>query len=495
MLEKASKSKPDYVTLCETQYGFRPSSSLDAKTIIKHIKFIEAIADFEQLSGLEASFWDPKQKKFDAAAIYLTDILKMHQDPWIYYYLGKLHSKKDWRSKDRRPDKVPEYYRQAQQGNFLPAARALAILYRDGYKAYYYPKTYELHSDIDLAIHKFKVAGLSGDVESYIELGFLYYNRDNKYPIKPDLDKALEFWQKARDLGSLKIAVFLVNDIYQKLYSAALESGNENKANYYFHEICKCFDTMAQKSESDTHHIIGDIFLNGKDCIQPNIPMAIEYYEKYANFGKFRAQINLIMIHLHQGDDEIAQDARRFILEFLLEGNDLRVKEEKLSQLAPYARPEKSVALFESLIKLDDMPAPTKLMYASLLLDGKKIPKKPEQGIQYLGEIITTADIQIACKALLTLAKFNNDAPTDISEESLLEYSSQLKIRLEKVEDYEKPVAWYLLGKLYLEGCGSIEQNTENAIDYLTKAAENFVKEANELLESLSGKQNPHCGM
>ena len=143
-----------------------------------------------------------------------------------------------------------------------------------------------------------------GEVECFARLGFCY---ENGY-VKIDIQKAIEYYAKASDLGSAAAARSLGELYYFDMPIEDCEIENVKNALKYYERAFYLGDVQIAKK-------IGFIYLNNEEL--KDVPKAVEWYEKGLSRGDHSFNFDLAYVYLN--DRFVPHDYEKG-LKYLLDG-------------------------------------------------------------------------------------------------------------------------------------------------------------------------------
>lgn len=198
-----------------------------------------------------------KIKKYEQLAV---------KNPKYYVFIGDLYT-------DNADFKNATIYYQKAVDNGVFAYTLLGDTW--GYRSQY-KKAFDVY--MDGANH--------GEVECYARLGFCY---ESGY-VKSDIQKAIEYYAKASDLGSAVAARSLGELYYFNTPIKDSEIENVKNALKYYERAFYLGDAQIAKK-------IGFIYLNNEEL--KDVPKAIEWYEKGVSLGDHSLNFDLAYVYLN----------------------------------------------------------------------------------------------------------------------------------------------------------------------------------------------------
>lgn len=220
------------------------------------------------------------------------------KNPKYYVSIGDLYS-------DDGDFKTATIYYQKAVDNGVLAYTVLGDTW--GYRAQY-KKAFDVYTE----------GANKGETECFARLGFCY---ENGY-VKTDIQKAIECYEKASDLGSASAARSL-GDLYY--FNTPIEDSlieNIKNALEYYERAFYLGDVQIAKK-------IGFIYLNNEEL--KDVPKAIEWYEKGLSLGDYSLNFDLAYVYLN--DRFVPHDYKKG-LKYLADG----VKHNDPDCLYMYAR-------------------------------------------------------------------------------------------------------------------------------------------------------------
>ena len=175
---------------------------------------------------------------------------------------------------ERLAVKKPKYYvligdLYMEEADFANAATYYKKAIAHGVLAYAaLGDTYDYRHQYKKAFDVYTEGANKGEAECFARLGFCY---ENGYVIKIDIQKAIEYYAKASDLG-VAAAARSLGDLYY--FNTPIED-SEIK---YVKNALKCYERAFYLGDIEVAKKIGFIYLNNEEL--KDVPKAIEWYEK-----------------------------------------------------------------------------------------------------------------------------------------------------------------------------------------------------------------------
>lgn len=189
--------------------------------------------------------------------------------------------------------KKPKYYAligdiYTDEANFKTAAVYYKKAIENGVPAYAaLGDTFDYRHQYKKAYNAYIKGAEEDETECFNRLAYCY---QNGHAVKKDLQKAIEYYEKAADLGSSVAARNLGDLYYFETPIKDYEIDNIKKAlKFYERAFCLGDIRVAKK--------IGFIYLN--DETLQNIPKAIEWYEKGLSLGDYSLNFDLAYVYLN----------------------------------------------------------------------------------------------------------------------------------------------------------------------------------------------------
>ena len=164
--------------------------------------------------------------------------------------------------------------------------------------------TWGYRSQYKKAFDVYMAGANKGEVECFARLGFCY---ENGY-VKIDIQKAIEYYAKASDLGSAAAARSLGELYYFNTPIEDSEIENVKNALKYYERAFYLGDVQIAKK-------IGFIYLNNEEL--KDVQKAIEWYEKGLSLGEYSLNFDLAYVYLN--DRFVPHDYKKG-LKYLLDG-------------------------------------------------------------------------------------------------------------------------------------------------------------------------------
>lgn len=147
--------------------------------------------------------------------------------------------------------------------------------------------TFDYRNEYKKSFDTYTAGAKEGETECFIRLGFCY---QHGHAVKKDLQKAIEYYTKASDLGSSAAARNLGDLYYFEMPIKTPEIDNIKKALQFYERAFYLGDTEIAKK-------IGFIYLN--DETLQDVPKAIEWYEKGLSLGDYSLNFDLAYVYLN----------------------------------------------------------------------------------------------------------------------------------------------------------------------------------------------------
>lgn len=189
--------------------------------------------------------------------------------------------------------KKPKYY--VSIGNIYieeGAFKAATIYYQkavdNGVLAYAaLGDTYDYRHQYKKAYDAYIKGAEEGETECFVSVAYCY---QNGHAVKKDLQKAIEYYEKAANLGSALAARSLGNLYYFEMPIKEPEIDNIKKALKFYERAFYLGDIQLAKK-------IGFIYLNNEEL--KDVPKAIEWYEKGLSLGDSSLNFDLAYVYLN----------------------------------------------------------------------------------------------------------------------------------------------------------------------------------------------------
>ncbi len=146
-----------------------------------------------------------------------------------------------------------------------------------------------LHSS-DINLKELEAKAKNGDSLAQYQLGLIYNNGDKEKKIKPDIEKALKWYEKSAKQGNrdAMLAIVLLEESQNKLKSKRNESNNieikvkklDLKDTALFNKLVK----KAEKGDAKAQYQLGLIYNNGYGVKQDR-KIALSWYKKSSKQG------------------------------------------------------------------------------------------------------------------------------------------------------------------------------------------------------------------
>eukprot|EP01091_Cochliopodium_minus_P010182 TRINITY_DN2651_c3_g1_i1.p1 TRINITY_DN2651_c3_g1~~TRINITY_DN2651_c3_g1_i1.p1 ORF type:complete len:451 (-),score=136.58 TRINITY_DN2651_c3_g1_i1:27-1379(-) len=289
--------------------------------------------------------WDKHKRKDNKKSMsYFNQYLKSNKDTsskneligYIYHMIAKIYQ---YDSKNKNMKKAVDYYeRSIKTSNNTVSMIHLGEFYEKAFGGF--------KEDLNKAMEYYQKASDEGNAEGLFCLSIIY--KDGKGSIKKNIPKAIELYEKASERGNIN-AMFNLAIAYKdgkgvkknvpraiELYEKACESGNKNAM-----------------------YNLAIIYKKGSS-VKKNINKAIELYKKSAELGNTNALYNLSYLY-EQG-----------------EGVEKNMA--------------KSIELLERASGLGDIEAMSKL--ANIFKDGKVTPVNFDKAAYYFFEAYSASEIK-----------------------------------------------------------------------------------------------------
>ena len=147
--------------------------------------------------------------------------------------------------------------------------------------------TFDDRNEYKKSFDTYLAGAKEGETECFIRLGFCH---QNGHAVKKDLQKAIEYYTKASDVGSSVAARNLGDLYYFETPIKMPEIDNIKKALQFYERAFYLGDTEIAKK-------IGFIYLN--DETLQDVPKAIEWYEKGLSLGDYSLNFDLAYVYLN----------------------------------------------------------------------------------------------------------------------------------------------------------------------------------------------------
>ena len=188
--------------------------------------------------------------------------------------------------------KKPQYYAKlgdlySDEGDFKTATTYYQKAVDNGVLAYtVLGDTWGYRSQYKKAFEVYKEGANKGEAECFARLGFCY---ETGY-VKIDIQKAIEYYAKASDLGVAAAARSLGDLYYFNTPIEDSEIENVKNALKYYERAFYLGDVQIAKK-------IGFIYLNNEEL--KDVPKAIEWYEKGLSLGDHSLNFDLAYVYLN----------------------------------------------------------------------------------------------------------------------------------------------------------------------------------------------------
>lgn len=164
--------------------------------------------------------------------------------------------------------------------------------------------TWGYRSQYKKAFDAYTEGANKGEAECFARLGFCY---ETGY-VKTDIQKAIECYAKASDLG-VAAAARSLGDLYY------FNTPIENSEIAYVKNALKCYERAFYLGDIEVAKKIGFIYLNNEEL--KDVPKAIEWYEKGLSLGEYSLNFDLAYVYLN--DKFVPHDYEKG-LKYLLDG-------------------------------------------------------------------------------------------------------------------------------------------------------------------------------
>jgi hypothetical protein len=276
-----------------------------------------------------------------------------------------------------------------------------------------------LARDINRAIENLQLAAKRGNVESLLQLGFIYRNGYGHIAANHAL--ALEYFIQASELDNSH-AKFQVGCLLYK--------GSTNIVD--FKEAIHFWQHAAVQGEINAHFNLGNIFLHGLHGVDKHVSKALHHFDCAGNGGNSGALVILGWLYLNGIPGELVADTKMAV-KYL----------------------EKGAALGH--------PVAMALLGVTFLNGKGTIDNNIEQAVMYLEKAASAGNI--AATNQLGRLYLDEDKST------VLDSTNTLQL-LQRVAQAGCGEALCLLGYIYEEGKGSIKRNETQAWFYYQQAVE-----------------------
>ncbi|KAJ6254326.1 sel1-repeat-containing protein ybeq [Anaeramoeba flamelloides] len=139
---------------------------------------------------------------------------------------------------------------------------------------------YEKKGDHSKAFDLLKNSAKSNHLTALFKLGSLFQSPNTNYPLKQDLEQAIEFYKKGSILGD-PFASYVLGCLYHT--GDGVEANNK--------ESIKYFEKSSKQNFAKANIYLGNIYLNGTEEIKKNDKKAYNYFKKAADQGEIDAMI------------------------------------------------------------------------------------------------------------------------------------------------------------------------------------------------------------
>ncbi len=161
--------------------------------------------------------------------------------------------------------------------------------------------TFDYRNEYKKSFDTYSAGAKEGETECFIRLSFCY---QHGHAVKKDLQKAIEYYTKASDLGSSVAARNLGDLYYFEMPIKTPEIDNIKKALRFYERAFYLGDTEIAKK-------IGFIYLN--DETLQDVPKAIEWYEKGLSLGDSSLNFDLAYVYLNDKGKLISKRPTAFV--------------------------------------------------------------------------------------------------------------------------------------------------------------------------------------
>lgn len=203
--------------------------------------------------------------------IELLERLAVLEDPNANFKLAQIYLAGEQVPKDL--NKAKELFNKAAAHGLPTAMLQLGNMYRDGLLG---------APALPVAISWYEKAAAAGNIKAMLNLGEIYRGRYGMQ--QPNYDKAISFYTKAAGLGSIEAEY----QIAQLMNSNLVD---KNKYAVNIKSIIESLKRAANQGNLDAIVAVGDYYMQ-----QPNIKLALEYYNKAAqhNFAPALSRLGLM---------------------------------------------------------------------------------------------------------------------------------------------------------------------------------------------------------
>ena len=226
---------------------------------------------------------------------------------WLAEYYKNKFINNEYGTEIEKSDLIYEmlkYYEKAANQNYMDAQRCLVDLYEEG----------NIVSKNEEEAFKWncRMAEL-GDISAQIKVGDYYKKRGKS----GDYEKAVEYYKRATDAGSLKAEnkwglMFLKGGVCES-------SASENERKVALKRIIHAAENGFDKAQYN----LGNFYFCGENGLNQNYQKAFEWYIKSAEQGNSYAQYDLgYMYYLGKGIQKDYQEAFRWGIKCAQQGND-----------------------------------------------------------------------------------------------------------------------------------------------------------------------------
>lgn len=179
------------------------------------------------------------EEDFDQAIQYL-DIAVKNDSGFAAYYLGTLYDQPHYGKQDFTL--AMSYYRRALQLDFYDAAANLGYIYESGKDGN--------EPDLEKALHYYKLGAEAEEPQAMNNLGTFYLHAKG---VKQDVEKAIQLFQQAADMG---------NDFAASNYADILWDGEYVDANYI--EACRYYELAYELYYLDAYYDLAFCYSEGQ---------------------------------------------------------------------------------------------------------------------------------------------------------------------------------------------------------------------------------------
>jgi len=262
------------------------------------VKFIPAVASVKKQAPAESTDMakhtltagtsqSPAPSQSDNNNLEMLERLAALEDPNANFKLAEIYLAGEKVPKDL--NKAKELFKKASDHGLPSAMVQLGNMYRDGVLG---------APSLPIAISWYEKAAAAGNIKAMLNLGDIYRGL---YGMQPNYDKAINFYIKAAGLGSIEAEYQIAKLINNNLV-------DQNKSAVNIKSIINSLKKAANAGNLDAIVAVGDYYMQ-----QPNINLAIEYYNKAAqhNFAPALSRLGLIYFN-GEGVQQNYQTAMEF---------------------------------------------------------------------------------------------------------------------------------------------------------------------------------------